>query len=223
MSYADERNLMARPGGMLLAGGAHVLLAVAALHLAGVEVVPTAPVTPIAVIETKPDEPKPRLETPPEAVLDDFDVRPVAPKVDVERPLPRELPPIEAVTFDDPPALPPLPKIVPAEPLPPKARPVDPVLVGASLDQRYADRFQPEYPSASRRLEEEGLVVVAVVIDPDGRVADARVARSSGHERLDRAAVAQALRKWRFVPAKRDGMPVTGQAQIPVRFELQGG
>ncbi len=92
----------------------------------------------------------------------------------------------------------------------------------ASIDPRYRTDFEAPYPPASRRMGEEGTVVVRVVVGIDGRVVRAVVARSSGFERLDAAALKQALAKWRFVPALSDGRAVEAEREIPVTFRLAG-
>ena len=101
------------------------------------------------------------------------------------------------------------------EPLPPTGP-----TITARLDPRYAAGFQPLYPDASRRIGEEGVVVVRVVVGIDGRVSEARVVKSSGFERLDKAALTRALTKWRFLSAQRDGVPVAAEREIPVRFQI---
>ena len=92
----------------------------------------------------------------------------------------------------------------------------------ASIDPRYRADFEAPYPAASRRMGEEGTVLVRVVVGIDGRVVRAVVARSSGFERLDTAALKQALAKWRFVPALSDGRAVEAEREIPVTFRLAG-
>jgi protein TonB len=79
------------------------------------------------------------------------------------------------------------------------------------------------YPEASRRLGEEGLTVVAVCVGPDGKLTEApRVEETSGHERLDQAAVKVAtVGSGRFKPATEDGKPVTKCTQLPIRFKLR--
>ncbi|MBZ6379144.1 MULTISPECIES: energy transducer TonB [Pacificimonas] len=99
--------------------------------------------------------------------------------------------------------------------------PAEPPIVEARLDRRYLDRFQPEYPYGAKRRGEEGTVVVEVRIGPDGRVRDASVAESSGSRRLDQAAVEQAERRWRFVPATRGDEAVESVMRISVVFDLQ--
>jgi protein TonB len=76
------------------------------------------------------------------------------------------------------------------------------------------------YPSASRRLNEEGRVIVTVTIGTDGKMVDTKTAQSSGFERLDGAAEC-VIRKLSFNPGKRDGQPVEAQATLPITFKLQ--
>jgi len=78
------------------------------------------------------------------------------------------------------------------------------------------------YPDASRRLGEEGLTVVAICVGPDGKLTEApKVGTSSGHERLDQAAVKVAsVGSGRFKPATEDGKPITKCTQLPIRFKL---
>ncbi len=77
----------------------------------------------------------------------------------------------------------------------------------------------PAYPWLARRNGEEGRVVVRVTVDAAGRAAMTELARSSGHQRLDRAAL-EALERWRFAPAERGGRPVPGTVEVPVTFRL---
>jgi len=68
---------------------------------------------------------------------------------------------------------------------------------------------KPEYPSASTRLGEEGTTTLSLLITENGRVADARIAKSSGYERLDQAAVKHAMRNWVFTPCTQDNKVVS--------------
>jgi periplasmic protein TonB len=79
------------------------------------------------------------------------------------------------------------------------------------------------YPDASRRLGEEGLTVVDVCVGPDGKLTEPpKVNKSSGHERLDQAAVKVAtVGSGRFKPATEEGKPVTKCTQLPIRFKLR--
>lgn len=78
----------------------------------------------------------------------------------------------------------------------------------------------PRYPAASRRLGEQGRVLLALLIDIDGRVQEASVRQSSGYSRLDRAAL-DAVRSWRFEPARRAGKPQAAWHEQPVVFDLK--
>ena len=75
----------------------------------------------------------------------------------------------------------------------------------------------PAYPPAARRLGEEGLVILRVLVNPSGASQSVQVYRSSGHPRLDEAAV-QAILRWTFVPAERGRRPVMAWLLVPVRF-----
>ena len=76
------------------------------------------------------------------------------------------------------------------------------------------------YPMASRRMREEGRVVVLVEINNQGLVVSARVDSSSGSPRLDEAALA-AIRKARFKPYTRNGVAYAAKAKIPFDFVMR--
>ncbi len=79
---------------------------------------------------------------------------------------------------------------------------------------------KPAYPSQSRRLGEQGEVVLRVLVGEDGAPQKAQVQRSSGHDRLDRAALATVL-AWRYVPGKRGGVPEAMWMDVPIQFVLE--
>ena len=89
-----------------------------------------------------------------------------------------------------------------------------------SSDADYLNNPKPAYPPMSRRLGEQGLVVVRALIGADGNAQKAEVQQSSGYERLDRAAVETAL-KWRYVPGKRAGVAEAMWFNLPLRFVLE--
>ncbi len=78
----------------------------------------------------------------------------------------------------------------------------------------------PVYPESARRQRIEGTTLLKVRISDRGLVEAVEIARSAGHPDLDRAA-AEAVRRWRFEPARRGAEPVAVWAMIPVRFELR--
>jgi protein TonB len=78
---------------------------------------------------------------------------------------------------------------------------------------------QPEYPPRCRRMGIEGVVRVQVLVDVTGRVVRALVARTSGDESLDAAAL-EAVDDWRFEPARHGGVAVESWASVPIKFQL---
>lgn len=66
----------------------------------------------------------------------------------------------------------------------------------------------------------EGTALLKMRITEQGRVEDAQVERSAGHPDLDQAAL-EAVRRWRFEPARRSGEPVSVLVVLPVEFKLQ--
>lgn len=84
----------------------------------------------------------------------------------------------------------------------------------------YLNNPHPSYPRISRRLREEGRVLLAVEIDIDGHAAQILVKHSSGYERLDQSAL-QTVLKWRFVPGKQAGVAKKMWVNIPINFVLE--
>ena len=97
--------------------------------------------------------------------------------------------------------------------------PRTPVLVGATIDSRYAEAFQPPYPPAELRAQTEGAVTARVLVGVDGRVKAIEILASPS-EGLASATRRQALARWRFKPATRDGIPVEGWKAMTVRFRI---
>jgi protein TonB len=83
----------------------------------------------------------------------------------------------------------------------------------------YLSNPRPDYPEVARRQHQEGLVILSVEVDSDGRPSEVSVAHGSGFPLLDQAAV-QAVRSWRFEPARAGGIPVSSRVDVPVRFRL---
>lgn len=79
---------------------------------------------------------------------------------------------------------------------------------------------KPAYPAESKAAGEQGVVTLRVSVDVTGRPTSVALARSCGHPRLDRAAE-EAVRRWRFRPATRDGVPFATSVDVPVRFSLR--
>ncbi len=76
----------------------------------------------------------------------------------------------------------------------------------------------PEYSEEARKAKYQGTVVLWVVVGPDGRPHDIRVQRTLGMG-LDEKAI-EAVRLWKFEPARKDGRPVAVQINVEVNFRL---
>jgi periplasmic protein TonB len=84
----------------------------------------------------------------------------------------------------------------------------------------HADNPAPDYPLAARQRGQEGRVVLSVEVLPSGDAGAVTVERSSGVASLDDAAV-EAVRRWRFRPAQRNGTTIRATVQVPIRFALK--
>jgi TonB family protein len=79
-------------------------------------------------------------------------------------------------------------------------------------------KVDPEYSEEARKAKYSGTVMLSIVVDTEGRARDIRVVKSLGLG-LDEKAI-QALEKWRFKPAQKDGRPVNARSTIEVNFRL---
>ena len=175
-----------------------------------VEVV-TGPVETKIIEETpdedKPPPPPPEIDTPP----------PYVPPPEISIDVPTDTGPTTAisnVTSERPVAA---PAPVAAAPAPVEKASVK---VPPSTQGKGARITQPEYPPASRRAGEAGTVTLQVFVLESGRAGEVKVAKSSGFEKLDEAAVKEVQRNWRFVPGKEDGKPVAMWHTFAVTFRL---
>jgi protein TonB len=89
------------------------------------------------------------------------------------------------------------------------------------FDADYLENPAPAYPALSRRLGEEGRVVLRVRVEANGAASDIQIATSSHFDRLDQAAI-DAVRRWRFVPAKQDDQTIAAWVLVPLNFSLRG-
>ncbi|MES2499126.1 MAG: energy transducer TonB [Pseudomonadota bacterium] len=128
----------------------------------------------------------------------------------VEQPIEEEVPatPIEPVKVSEAPKAPPvIEQVVEEKTEPPK--------FGVS----YLNNPAPDYPSTSRRLGEEGRVLMKVLVSADGAAQEVTIEKSSGSDRLDTAAM-QAVKRWRFIPAKKNNEALSAYVIVPVKFSL---
>lgn len=175
----------------------------------------------VDVVEQKlPDEEKLPPPPPPPPDLNTPPPPPALPPpmIRIENPPPQQNPPTQVTTTA------PIQKSEAFAPPAPPGPPAPPARSGGSVDRNSILKNRPEYPTQSIRLEEEGTVVLVVSCNEDGRVSDARVEKSSGHERLDNSAVSMAKReRWKCTPDKEGGTPAPGwlSVRIPIPFRLE--
>jgi TonB family protein len=84
---------------------------------------------------------------------------------------------------------------------------------------RYGSNPLPVYPSLARKMGHEGIVLLAAEILSDGRVGQLVVKKSSGYLTLDQSAL-DAVRRWKFIPARWMGKAVSAWVDVPVKFRL---
>jgi len=104
----------------------------------------------------------------------------------------------------------------PVETQRPATAPIEP----PRFDLAYLANPAPAYPPISRRMREQGRVVLGVLVTREGLPSSIEVRASSGSERLDRAAF-EAVRRWRFVPARRGEETISAWALVPIVFHLE--
>jgi protein TonB len=104
----------------------------------------------------------------------------------------------------------------------PLAAAAEPALITAPVfNASYLDNPAPAYPSLSRRLGEQGKVILRVLVNAGGTTDAVELRASSGHPRLDDAAQ-DTVRRWKFVPARHGAEPCAAWVLIPILFRLEG-
>lgn len=212
MSYALSRPPTARRGGLLgIVVGAHI--GVILIVMASKTVVPQIMEMPLVV-----DLIQPAQEKPPEAKpLPVVKPQPVRQQTTPQRPQP--VPVIEATQSSAPAPTAPVatpPEIKPAPPAPPAPEPV----VQARFDADYLKNPAPPYPPLSRRMGEEGKVILRVSVSAQGTADNVEIKTSSGSQRLDDSAQ-KTVRNWKFIPAKRGDTAVQSWVLVPIIFKLE--
>ncbi len=168
---------------------------------------PTPPPPPPKKVKLVKPQP---VASPPQPILVSnapvvFPMEPVAP------PPPPE--PVQEPVMEAPPPAPELIAVAPELPAP--------VVLSGDLAVACPQRSPPEYPAMSRRLGEQGRVVLRVELDETGRVVAARVKETSGFRRLDDAGLV-AVKTWHCNAPTRDGQAVKAIALQPFNFVLEG-
>jgi protein TonB len=193
-------------GGLVVA--VHVVI-LALLIYAAVRPEVTAPIRALAVRMIEPELPKPPKLEPPKPVPP----QPAPKKVQTPPPI------MTAAKRDDAPTS----FVVAPQPAPVAApavqAPVAAPITAARFDADYLQNPKPVYPAMSRRLGEEGKVVLRVRVSVQGQPLTVEVNKSSGFPRLDDAA-RLAVERWRFVPARQGNEPIEASVLVPLNFTL---
>jgi TonB family protein len=91
---------------------------------------------------------------------------------------------------------------------------------GVTMGDMVKNVFKPYYPSSCKRQGHEGTTVLEVIILSKGKCGSIEIIRSAGCESLDKAAI-KALKKAKYIPAKRLGVPFTTTKKIAFNFKLE--
>lgn len=231
MSHPDR---FATPGGV--SRNTVIVGSVIALHVAGIWALQTGllhraaeiivPAELLSEFIAPPAPPKPAppppAPPPPPRPVPKVAPRPAPMPVAIPDPTPAPNAPT-GITTPQPPAPPiqaPAPAPAPPAPAPAPAPPAPPKIELPSSDAAYLNNPKPSYPAISKRMGEQGKVVLRVLIGTDGLPQKVEISKSSGFDRLDRQAQ-EAVMRWRFVPGKRNGVAETMWNLVPVNFVLE--
>ena len=218
-----------------------MVLAVHAVALWGLQRLPGATPAPMVIpaqviatfITPEPEPivmPEPMPLAPPEPVVQPKPVPKPQPKPQ-PKPKPQPLP--KAVASPDPaPATAPTGTLDPEPTAPARPTPA-PTAAQASTDTAapaaivmpsssaaYLNNPRPSYPSISRRMGEQGKVMLRVFVNAQGQPEQIQIQQSSGFDRLDKAAV-DAVRRWKFTPGSRNGVAEAMWNIVPINFVLE--
>lgn len=213
-----------------------IVSGVVLLHAAGLWALQAGLVQRVAEVVI-PADMLPRLIDPPEPREDPPPRPPPAPKAlapkaaPVRVPSPAQAPQPVAVAETNPSPNAPTGVSTPQPVAPALLAPVTPAAVAPAAppapqvelplsDADYLQNPKPAYPAISKRLGEQGKVIVRVLIGLDGLPQKAEIKQSSHFDRLDQVALATVMR-WRFVPGKRGGVPEAMWCQVPLNFVLE--
>ncbi len=200
----------------------HVLVFVFFPGWMRVTVAPPVPVLDVVIASVEPDpvsalplppppEVQRRLQPAPQTVLREPERQPAETPIAVAQPNPA-VPPAFTVPME-----PPRPAVE-TKPAPvARMEAVTPPAYNAA----YLRNPPPRYPQAARRNGDEGTVMLRVLVNPEGAPVQVELDRSSGSSPLDSAAI-DAVRNWRFVPARRGTQNVEGWVRVPIVFRLEG-
>jgi protein TonB len=191
----------------------------------------TPPEAPPVLVELMQSQPTPKTIEQPVAKPIPVPPRPQPVAAPAPTPQPQPLPSKVTTPTEVAQATPVAPVSAPTAPTPPAPTRVEappapapvtaPSRTDVSIPASYsASNQKPIYPNMSKRLGEQGTVVLRVLVKADGSAGEVEVKSSSSYPRLDQAAI-DAVKTWRFNPAKIDGKATDEWYQVPIPFKLQ--
>jgi len=204
----------------------HVLALLAILNAPKTKPLEIDPPKPmmVSLINAPSPEPEvvPLLPTPPKP---EPVIKKQKPVVRETKPTPQPVeqapaPAVQEVSAPTPPA--PQPVIAKApevKPEPEKPQVKEDIIEEPKFGVAYLNNPAPTYPPMSRRIGEQGRVLMRVLVSASGDPETVTIENSSGSGRLDEAAM-QAVKKWRFVPAKKNKQPISAYVLVPIKFSL---
>lgn len=167
--------------------------------------------------QVQPDKPKPS-PTPPKP--QPVSTSPIKTRT-VEAPVTSDVTPLVMAAVEAPRTVVAAPVQAPPSPMP---APVSPAtedrFIEVDVDQALARNPAPPYPPKSVQMREQGVVWLRLRVRADGGVGEVQIKSSSGSMRLDGAA-RQAVKTWKFTPARRNGQAVESWVNVPIRFNLK--
>lgn len=188
------------------------------------------PTPPQAVISAVvlPPQPLPVVAPPSEPTPE-----PPKPQQSPTPPKPAPLPPLknappapDAITAPATEPQPVQPEVARAEAAPtppaPPAPPTPPAVVPPRSDAAHLNNPAPAYPTLSRKLGEQGRVLLSIYVLADGTVGEIKLKQSSGFSRLDEVALST-VKRWKFVPARQGDNTIAYWYVQPLNFSLNAG
>ena len=189
------------------------------------QIQPPAPPPPAAVIQPAKAPPRPAPKPVPKPVVKPAPkpvIKPTPTPIETTAPEPAQAAPAPvpapapAATSLQPATA---PATAPDKTAAPAAAPAP--VTSARFDADYLKNPPPSYPQLSRRMREEGKVLLRVVVSADGTPKLVEISQGSGSERLDKAA-RSAVERWRFVPARQGERAIEAAVLVPIIFKLEG-
>lgn len=185
------------------------------------DVVPPRPLTVIEVaLLAPPPPPQPKItpkqpEPPKPEPRMPRRVKPVVRQLLQAQPVPERV--MEQAPEPAPVAVAPTP---PAPAAPSAAATTEPVVEAPRFSAAYLNNPPPIYPTMARRRGIEGRVLVRAEVLADGTCNQVELRKTSGYELLDQAAL-EAVKKWRFVPARKGSQSIAAWVEVPITFKLE--